>query len=76
MYAARPEVRGINADHSLNIFLIFVDLIRHLTGDPDGLRRDCLAAVAASDRTRANIISSGGCFRSGSSQTRNGPGGA
>ena len=32
-----PEMRGINPDNPLDIFLVYVDLISHLTGDPDGL---------------------------------------
>ncbi len=34
---ARAEMRRVNADHSLDLFLVLVNVIRRATGDPDSL---------------------------------------
>ena len=34
MNMARAEMRRVNADHSLDFFLVLVNVIRRATGDP------------------------------------------
>lgn len=63
MNMTRAEMRRVNADHSLDFFLVLVNVIRRATGDPDSLTiaRDICPTLRADIQRKIATVCGGAC---------------